>query len=570
VTSPSVLTADAERRRARLGETLIEMDVISHDQLDSALRVQRGEFPARRLGQVLTDLGLASELDVARGLATIHGLPLVEVELLNIDQTVARLVPRHTAETWKILAYQQGGETMSVAVADPVDVVALDDLRRLTGVSTLIVGVATQTSIKAALAQVWSESEDLRAVRDFITENPDQRPEDGPANDNDAATIRLVDRLLSLAAREGASDIHVEPQRSSVRIRIRVDGVLREVMELPRAGYSALTARLKIVSQLDVIERRVPQDGRARIRSGANVIDMRVSTLPSMHGEKVVVRLLPAAAGLPTLSGLGLSDGQRETILDVARRPQGLILVTGPTGSGKTNTLYATIAEGIATDRNVITLEDPVEIELPGLTQVQIDDRTGLTFARVLRAALRQDPDVILLGEIRDHETAELAVRASLTGHLVLSTLHTLDAVSAVTRLTDMGVAPYLVTASLSLVMSQRLLRVPCAECSSPDPDVASVLEDLGLTGDYPDGWVHVSGCPACRQTGYKGRSAALELLTITPAIRRALLDHADEDRVRRIAHEEGFQSLLDVAALKASEGLTTLAEVLRAIPRQA
>ncbi len=338
-------------------------------------------------------------------------------------------------------------------------------------------------------------------------------------------------------------------------------------MSLPRSGYSALTARLKIIADLDVIERRLPQDGRGRVRVDGSRTDIRVSTLPSMHGEKVVVRLLPGATHLPLLASLGVEPDHREQLLEVTRRPQGLVLLTGPTGSGKTNTLYATISEGVDAERNVITLEDPVEIELPGITQVQVDDRIGMGFSRGLRAALRQDPDVILVGEVRDRDTAELAVRAALTGHLVLTTLHTLDAASAVTRLVDMGVPAYLVTSSLALVVSQRLVRVPCRECSEPDVPEDSVLDSLGITD--PDGdWVRAVGCPACSQSGYRGRTAVVELLQVGHDVRRALLDGEGEAGVRAAARRAGTRSLLDHGLAVARRGGTTLAEVMRAVPQ--
>jgi type IV pilus assembly protein PilB len=325
---------------------------------------------------------------------------------------------------------------------------------------------------------------------------------------------------------------------------------------------------MKIVANLNVIERRVPQDGRARVRIPGGTVDARISTLPCLHGEKLVVRLLPSAARLPDLLGLGVSDEEKKLMLDVLASPQGLVLITGPTGSGKTNTLYAALNDGVDRTRNIITLEDPVEIELPGATQVQLDERAGLDFARGLRACLRQDPDVILVGEIRDHETADLAVRAALTGHLVMSTLHTLDAAAAMTRLTDMGVPPYLITSSLTLVVSQRLVRVPCDACSVPDVEAHVVLAELGVTDLHGD-WTRAVGCPVCVDTGYLGRTAVLEMLPVSASIRTALLSGAGEDEVRRAARADGFASLLTAGVEAAREGRTTLAEVLRAVPRE-
>ncbi|HSN07253.1 MAG TPA: GspE/PulE family protein [Candidatus Angelobacter sp.] len=560
--------ADEPPGRARLGDILLRLGLVDADELAVAVEERRATGGTRRLGRVIRDLGFVTEAGLALALAEQYGLPLVDLDLTQVDADVARSLPRGLAERSGVVAWARRGPRLSIAVADPVDVVTLDDVRALTGCAELDVHVATESRIREALRLAWTENEDSELVRDFLHQvTPAERETDEVDASTDAATIRLVDRLLGQAVRDGASDVHVEPQRDGVRVRMRVDGVLRDAMSLPRSGSSALTARLKIIAELDVIERRLPQDGRALVRVDGERVDLRVSTLPSLHGEKVVVRILPASSRLPSLGALGLTDAQRELLLRVVARPQGLVLLTGPTGSGKTNTLYATIAAGIDAGRNVLTLEDPVEIELPGITQVPVDDRIGLSFARGLRAALRQDPDVILVGEVRDQETAELAVRAALTGHLVLSTLHTLDAASAVTRLVDMGVPAYLVTSSLSLVVSQRLVRIPCRECCVPDDPDDALLRGLGVE-DLDGQWLRPVGCPACTGTGYAGRTAVVEMLEIGPAVRRALLDGADEDLVRRIAREAGTTSLLDHAIAVARRGGTTLAEVLRAVPR--
>jgi type IV pilus assembly protein PilB len=553
-------------RRARLGEVLVELGILTPGDVELAVSVQQ-RGGAQRLGTILSDLGLVTADDLARALAVVHQLPVVELGLVDIDFETARCVPRSLAERACLLPYERDGLRLRVAVSDPVDIVALDDIRALTGMSALDVHVGTASSIRSAIQAAWSVKEDADTVRDFVHQvGTDDLEEDEIDPSAEAATIRMVAQLLTVAVREGASDVHVEPGRSGVRIRMRVDGVLRVTMTLPRAGYSSLVARLKIVTGLDVIERRLPQDGRARVRVGSDLVDIRISTLPSLHGEKVVVRLLPPASRLPSLEALGFAPPHRQLLLDVSARPQGLILLTGPTGSGKTNTLYATIAEGITSQRNVMTLEDPVEIELPGITQVPIDERSGMDFPRGLRAILRQDPDVVLVGEIRDQITAELTVRAALTGHLVLSTLHTLDAAAAITRLTDMGLPPYLVTSCLSLVVSQRLVRVPCAGCTEREALDAEVARRLGIT-DTTGSWTTAVGCPACHGTGYHGRTAIVELLQIGPEIRAALLRGADEDTVRTAARRSGTKSLMDHAVSVARRGGTTIAELLRAIP---
>ena len=566
MTTYNVPGSRSDDRRARLGETLVELGLLGQIDLERALLHQQ-QGPGVRLGAVLQDMGVVSDEDVARGLASMYGLPIVDPSTLEIDRSVARLIPRSTATRLGVLLHAGDGVQLHAVVADPVDVVTLDDVRTITGVASVIVSVASRSAISAALDRVWEAREDEEALAAFVDENTASEMviED---REDDAATIRLVDRLLLLAVHERASDLHIEPQRHSVSVRLRVDGILREVLELPRGGSSAVTARLKIISNLDVIERRMPQDGRARIHVQGGVVDARVSTLPSMHGEKVVVRLLPSSSRLPNLAGLGLDEGQQRTLLDVVRSPQGLVLLTGPTGSGKTNTLYAALAEGVDRTRNVITLEDPVEIELPGITQVQVDEKAGLTFAQGLRSCLRQDPDVILVGEIRDQETANLATRAALTGHLVMSTLHTLDAASAITRLVDIGVAPYLVSSSLSLVVSQRLVRVPCPECCLGDVDAPGIVAAMGYANTAGD-WVRAVGCPACAETGYSGRTAVLEVLPVTRNVRAALIAGQPEDAVRRAARADGVNSILGAGLTAARAGRTTLAEVLRAIPQQ-
>lgn len=559
--------ADEPSGRPRLGDVLVQLGLLDHHQVATALEARLAAGGSRRLGRVVRDLGMVDESGLARALAVQHVLPLIDLDPGSVDPIATRLIPRTLAERHAVVAFARHGSRLAVAIADPVDVVALDDVRAQTGITGLDVHVAPESRIREALRLVWTEQVDTALVADFLHELTTveaDAEEDDPATD--AATIRLVDRLLSEAVRAGASDLHVEPQRDGVRVRLRVDGVLREAFTLPRTGSSAITARLKIVADLDVIERRLPQDGRALTRVDGERVDLRVSTLPSLHGEKVVVRVLPASHRLPRLSTLGLTTPQQQLLLEVVSRSQGLVLITGPTGSGKTNTLYAALSEGVDASRNVITLEDPVEIELPGVTQVHVDERTGMTFGRGLRAALRQDPDVILVGEIRDRETAELAVRAALTGHLVLSTLHTLDAAAAVTRLLDMGVPGYLLTSSLALVLSQRLVRKPCSECAvrtDPDP---YLLASLWVT-DPVGRWVMAVGCPRCGETGYLGRTAVLETLEVGPEVRRELLNGGDEAAVRLVARAAGVRSMREVAVELARSGGTTLDEVVRAVP---
>jgi type IV pilus assembly protein PilB len=562
-------TAEPVIARRRLGDVLVARGVLDTADLDRALAAQAADPPRehRRLGRVLLDLGMVTDVQLAAALAESHGLPVYDLDDMTIDKKVARTVPKSVAERHCVLALGWAGNRLRVVVSDPVDVVALDDVRALAGAAGLEVGVAPERQVRHALEAVWSEVVDSEVMAEFISENePEEtRPED-VATESDAAAIRMVDRILAHGARLGASDIHVKPGREGMRVRMRVDGILRDVLQLPMTGYGSLVARLKIISGLNVIERRIPQDGRTRLAIDGRRMDVRVSTLPSMRGEKVVLRLLPHSTDLPSLAKLGLAEDQAEMIRKTIQMPQGFVLITGPTGSGKTNTLYAGIREVVTSDRNVITLEDPVEVELPGTTQVQIDDKVGMTFARGLRAVLRQDPDVVLVGEIRDLETAELAVRAALTGHMVLSTLHTIDAPSALTRLADMGVPVYLVSSSLTLVIAQRLVRKPCPDCAvqvaGVDPETAARLD---LTPEQAAAtYLEAVGCVKCDYTGYRGRMGVFETLRVTQPVRRELLSGGGEQGVREAALASGFRPLLARAIDAAVEQRTTLSEVLR------
>jgi type IV pilus assembly protein PilB len=418
---------------------------------------------------------------------------------------------------------------------------------------------------------VWTESVQQDVVHELLEELPVEVSEPGALSDAtpDAASIRLVDRLIVRAAQQRASDIHLEPMREGVRVRYRIDGVLRDVLHMPSAAFPSVVARIKVISHLDIADRRRPQDGRARVRVDGRILDMRVSTLPSLFGEKAVIRLLPRSEELPALDQLGMDNHQADLMRRTLLSPQGLVLITGPTGSGKTNTLYAAVRATVDESRNVTTLEDPIEVELPGITQVAVNEKAGLTFPVGLRSILRQDPDIVLVGEVRDLETAEQAVRASLTGHLVLTTLHTLDAASAITRLVDMGVPAYLVASSLSLVLSQRLVRRPCTECSVPEPIEPAVAGAVGaepsvLAGRY---MMRPVGCPVCHNSGYRGRVGLFEMLPVSRAVRRALLENGSEAAVRAAARAEGVPPLAQAAAAAVVAGRTTLQEVLRAVP---
>jgi type IV pilus assembly protein PilB len=549
---------------------LVAAGVVTPQQLDEALTAQRAIIgPRRRLGHVLVDLDLATERQIAEGLAAQLGLELVDLTRAAVSPDSARLLPRGVAQRLGVLVMAAAGSRLTVAAVDPTDVLAIDDVRLHTGASRVDVKVATESQVRDHLARVWAltdESGDLTTFFDEADVAPSEQDEAASAVD-DAPTVRLVSSVLLDAVRVGASDIHVEPQRGELRIRYRVDGVMRDVMTLPRSATPAVTSRLKIVSGLDIAERRLPQDGRTRFAVDGRPVDARVSSMPSIHGEKIVVRLLTRSDQVPALQAVGLFPEQLAAVRSAVSATQGLVIITGPTGSGKTSTLYALLPEVDIAERNVVTLEDPVEVQFPGITQVQVHERAGLTFSRGLRAVLRQDPDVVLVGEIRDSETAELAVRASLTGHLVLTTMHTNGTVAAMTRFLEMGVEPFMVASSLSVVVAQRLVRRPCAACATADRPDPVLLRSLGVDeADLgPATPRRGTGCVDCGDTGYRGRLGVFEVLPVDQRLRRALAVNPSESVLADAA--DGLATLRASAVRRALRGETTFDEVARVSP---
>jgi type IV pilus assembly protein PilB len=548
---------------------LVESGLLTDAQLEDALARQleaSAEGRRVRLGQVLVESGVLRERDIARALSELLGFEMVDLGQVPVDQSTVRLLPRSVAERANVLVLGRTPNGLRIATGDPTNVVALDDVRAYTGAQELEIVVATDSQLRDHLTRAWSLAETPSDLYMFDSIEEETADDDLSGGGDMAPTVKLVNQILADAVRLGASDVHIEPQATKVRVRYRVDGLLRDVMTLPRSAAASLVSRVKIVSGLDIAERRVPQDGRARLTVGDVTSDARVSTLPSVHGEKIVVRLLAGAESVAPVANVGLEQRQLEDLLSALVAPQGLILITGPTGSGKTNTLYAAINQIRTPDRNIVTLEDPVEIQMTGITQVQANERTGLTFARGLRAILRQDPDVVLVGEVRDAETAELALQAAMTGHLVLTTLHTNDAVSSLTRLMDMGVEPFLVASSLSLVVAQRLVRLPCPSCVAayePDP---RVLMLLGLTmDDLRDATpMRGHGCGDCGDTGYRGRTGVFEVLPVTATLRAALTRAPSEGAIAAAARSAGVVTLRGAAIRKAMRGETTFEEVLR------
>jgi type IV pilus assembly protein PilB len=571
----AAVPAQDARRRRRIGEVLVEQGLLNEEQLRTALTAQGSVAagqPRKKLGAVVIELGLATEREVATALAEALKLPLVDLGRTMAQPEAVRLLPRAVAERAGVLVLssERNGAKLTVATGDPTNVMALDDVKLYTGAAELVVLVATESQVRDHLARSWSLSEDSSDVHtlfEAMDSNETEIEEVSPQGVEAAPIVRLVDVVLADAVRARASDVHVEPQAGELRIRYRVDGLLRDVMTIPRNAAAATVSRIKIVSGLDIAERRRPQDGRAKLTVDRMTVEARISTLPTLHGEKVVIRLLPRSDDVPMLSKTGLTAAQRELVNAALVQAQGLVLITGPTGSGKTNTLYAAIQQISTPDRNIVTLEDPVEVQVAGITQVQVHERSGLTFARGLRSVLRQDPDIVLVGEVRDQETAELALKASLTGHLVLTTLHTNDAVAAVTRLVDMGVEPFLVASSLSLVVAQRLVRRPCDSCAASYVPSDRTLSLLGLTeADLTDATPRRGkGCSECAGTGYRGRTGVYEVLPVTAQMRQVLLTTPTEAAIGAAARANGMMTLRASALAAAHRGETTYEEVLRA-----
>jgi type IV pilus assembly protein PilB len=564
-------------RRRQIEDVLVENGVITAGQLELALTAQRETpGPRRWIGRVLVELGLAGERDLAGSLATMLHLELVDLSKVVPAPDVVRLLPRAVAERIRVLVIDRTPEgVLVVAASDPTNVLAFDDVRLYTRSTDLKVYVATDSQIREQLNRAWSLGSDSSQVAEIVQEasgggNQDEPEQWRGSSDEDAPIVRLVTQILGDGVRLRASDIHIEVQRDTLRVRYRVDGLLRDVMEAPRRMASAVVSRIKIISGLDIAERRIPQDGRTRFSVEGVAVDARVSTLPALHGEKVVIRLLTRGDAIPSLPSLGLEPDQLSLVEAALAVPQGLILITGPTGSGKTNTLYSAIARVRSPELNIVTLEDPVEVQLPGITQVGVNEKTGMTFSRGLRSILRQDPDIILVGEVRDSETAQLALKAAMTGHMVLTTLHTNSAVAALTRLVDMGAEPFIIASSLTVSIAQRLVRRPCATCIAPyEPDEVT-LSLLGLVAEDLASATprRGTGCPECGGTGYRGRTAVYEVLDVDGPMRQVLMREPTEAAISAQAQSTGMVTLRAAAIVKALQGATTFEEAVRVTSR--
>jgi len=561
-------------------EILARSGIVDATGLERALEIQARDGGS--LGRILADLGLCAEDAAARAVASGLGLDYVNLDEAEPPAEADLCLPPEFCRQRRVLPLGVRDRAVRLAMADPLDLGTLQDVQFRTSKRAIAV-VAAESAVLRLLKRLFPELEKTGLPEELIpTVSPEGELEGSAEDDYEVVDpaelakdiklppiVRLVNAILTDAAKAGASDIHLEPQESSMQVRQRVDGMLRDVQRVPRHLQASVVSRLKIISGMDIAERRKPQDGRSRLRVQQRRIDLRVSTLPTNYGEKVVIRLLESAGARTDMAQLGFTPELLEQFQGLLSRPQGMILVTGPTGSGKTSTLYASLNWIKSSAKNIITVEDPIEYQLAGINQVQINGRAGVTFAAGLRSILRQDPNIVLVGEIRDHETAGIALEAAQTGHLILSTLHTNDAPSSITRLIDLGVEPFMAASSLIGILAQRLLRRVCAACGKERAPATGTLERFGGAERLPPDarWMYGTGCEECGQSGHKGRLAVHELLLVTDEIRDLISRRAAEHQVRESSRRAGMRSLAQDGVVKAALGLTTLEEVLRVAP---
>ncbi|MEM9175737.1 MAG: type IV-A pilus assembly ATPase PilB [Myxococcota bacterium] len=559
----------------RIGELLVKENLLSSEQLLKAR--EEAATKGQRLGAQITALGFMDEDELTEFVAKQYGVPSINLDDFEIEPEVLALIPEDVANKHGVVPVNRAGSTLILATADPSNIFALDDIKFLTGYNIQPV-VASEDAIRQAIETYYAEpEEDLLddVMAGFDDEGIDfvsgEEEEDAGAlarEAEDAPVVKLVNLILTDAIKKNCSDIHIEPYEKSFRVRYRIDGVLYEVMKPPLKLKNALTSRIKIMSELDIAERRLPQDGRIKLKMGkGREMDFRVSVLPTLFGEKIVLRLLDKSNLQLDMTKLGFEEPQLDDFKDSIHQPFGMVLVTGPTGSGKTTTLYSALSELNQTSENLSTAEDPVEFNLGGINQVQMHEDIGLNFAAALRSFLRQDPDIIMVGEIRDFETAEISVKAALTGHMVLSTLHTNDAPSTINRLLNMGIEPFLVSSAVNCIVAQRLARRICSECVTDDPEVdMEQVKDAGLSDEEVKSYraKKGAGCANCSDTGFKGRVAIYEVMVMTDSLKEFVLNGASGAEIKREAIRGGMVTLRRSALNKMLEGVTTISEVFR------
>ncbi len=562
-------TATAAATPDKLGDILVREGLITQEQLRKALQEQKSS--GMRLGYTLVKLGFIEETEVTKMLARQYRMPAVDLSRFEVDPKILKLLPPDIATKHVVLPLKREGRTLTVAIADPNNVAAIEDIKFITRCDVFPV-IAGEYTLRNAIDRYYQQSdaqlqnllksveaeEDLEVVEDM--EDEDVKAQDLA---DDAPVVKLINGLLTDAVKRGASDIHIEPFEHEMRVRYRVDGALHEVMKPPVKMRAALTSRVKIMAQLNIAERRVPQDGRIKLKMGTRVIDFRVSTLPVLFGEKIVLRILDKGNLTLDLKTFGFEPKSEADLLKAILNPYGMVLVTGPTGSGKTTTLYSALSRINQIDVNIMTAEDPVEYNLMGINQVLVRNEVGMTFAAALKAFLRQDPNIIMVGEIRDLETGSIAIKAALTGHLVLSTLHTNDAPSTITRMVDMGIEPFNVASAVNLIVAQRLVRRICKECKQQHEYTAEEMHAFGI--DKKEGpFFKGAGCDTCAGTGYKGRQGLYEVMALSSPLRRGILKGGSTEEIRDIAVSEGMLTLRMDGMVKVKKGVTTLDEVIK------
>jgi len=561
----------------KLGRMLVAANLLNEQQIEKAIALQQKE--GGRIGSILVRLGYIEENTLLEFLSKQYGIKSLDLNKVEIDSTIIKLIPTEVVQKYTVIPVHRVGSVLTIAMLDPSNIFAIDDIKFMTGYDVDVV-VATETAIKATMAKYYDTSalnlQQVLKSMDVTDEGLDILSEKDAEEQVDlrelkealeeAPVVKLVNLILTDAIKKGSSDIHIEAYEKKFRVRYRVDGILYEVMNPPLKLRAALTSRLKIMAELDIAERRLPQDGRIKLKIKDREIDLRVSTLPCLFGEKVVLRILDKGSLSFDLTKLGFEQKSLEDLTKAIHSPYGMVLVTGPTGSGKSTTLYSALQQINEIGINIMTAEDPVEYNLVGVNQVQMKEEIGLNFAVALRSFLRQDPDVVLVGEIRDYETAEIAVKAALTGHLVLSTLHTNDAPSTITRLLNMGIEPFLVASSVILIIAQRLVRRICKECKEEDKVPHSVLTDLGFSEQEANSVVCYKGkgCPNCNDTGYRGRIALYEVMYIGEEIRELILEGASAVEIKKKAVANGMKNLRMAGLTKLKDGMTSVEEILR------
>mgnify|MGYP000876380906 FL=1 len=559
----------AIHERSSLGELLIKIGAITKEQLEDALQQQNANKSSKgMLGRTLVELGYCTEDDIARVVALQNDVPYVSLETYKIDDAASSLITPEIARRYSALPIGFNRARLLVAMMHPRDIIAIDDLRIHTGYDFQPV-VCADGELMAAIERYSRTCTSVEQTAEEEVEIEEVAPEVDDASEKPA--VHLANTIFNQAVRAGTSDIHIEPQEMSMRVRFRIDGVLHDAMQPPKKLHAPLVSRIKVMANMDIAERRVPQDGRISLKIEEKTIDVRVATLPTAYGEKVTMRLLHRSGRLITLEELGFPLLELEKYRRIVKMPYGFILVTGPTGSGKSTTLYATLSAVNSVEKNIITVEDPIEYRLDGLNQVQVNVRAGLTFANGLRSILRSDPDIIMIGEIRDAETARIAVESALTGHLVFSTIHTNDAAGAITRLGDMGIETFLTASSLAGVVAQRLARILCTHCKEPYEISRDQL--LSNIPDFPIGegeekltLYRSKGCFRCSNTGYKGRVGVYELLLVNEEIRRLTLNHASSSEINHAAVASGMVTLRQDGLRKVKQGITSVEEIMRVI----